>query len=182
MVQRDFKYNGSDSVLFNGVKSKVQAMQNTDWAYIYGINGGVQFDFNDNLSFKSNVNITYGRYMDVSKDTVYALDHIPPVFGQTSLIFKEKNADAEFFVRYNGKKSSGDYSPSGEDNANYSADPIKGYMPGWFTLNLRAGVNVYKGFRINFACENMTDNRYRVFASGINGPGRNFIVSLRYKF
>ncbi|HRH11486.1 MAG TPA: TonB-dependent receptor [Bacteroidia bacterium] len=182
IVQRDFKYNGSDSVLFGGVKSKVQAMQNTDWAYIYGINGGVQFDFNDNISFKSNVNITYGRYIDVVKDTVYALDHIPPVFGQTSLIYKEKNADAEFFVRYNGKKSSGDYSPSGEDNANYSADPIKGYMPGWFTLNLRAGVNLYKGFRINFACENITDNRYRVFASGINGPGRNFIVSLRYKF
>ncbi|MBL7918554.1 MAG: TonB-dependent receptor, partial [Bacteroidia bacterium] len=51
-----------------------------------------------------------------------------------------------------------------------------------FTLNIRLGYNITKGLRFNAACENITDNRYRVFASGINAPGRNFIVSLRYKF
>lgn len=181
LVQRDFKFNGQDSALFNGVKSKVQAMQNVDRAYIYGFTAGVQFDFNNNISFKSIVNYTYGRYVDARKDTVVPLDHIPPVFGQTSIIYKAKNTDVEFFVRYNGKKSSADYSASGEDNALYSADPVKGYMPAWFTLNVRAGYNFTKNIRLNVACENLTDNRYRVFASGINAPGRNFIVSLRYK-
>ncbi|MBL7912095.1 MAG: TonB-dependent receptor [Bacteroidia bacterium] len=181
MVQRDFKLNGQDSALFNGVKSKVQAMQNADRGYIYGFTAGMQFDFNNNISFKSIINYTYGRYIDSRKDTVVPLDHIPPVFGQTSIIYKAKNTDAEFFVRYNGKKSIADYSNSGEDNAVYSADPVKGYMPGWFTLNIRAGYNFTKSFRLNVACENITDNRYRVFASGINAPGRNFIISLRYK-
>lgn len=181
LVQRDFKLNGQDSALFNGVKSKVQAMQNVDRAYIYGFTTGLQFDFNDNISFKSIINYTYGRYVDARKDTVVPLDHIPPVFGQTSIIYKAKNTDVEFFVRYNGKKSSADYSASGEDNAIYSADPVKGYMPAWFTLNVRAGYNFTKNIRLNVACENLTDNRYRVFASGINAPGRNFIISLRYK-
>jgi len=156
-------------------------MQNVDRAYILGLTAGLQFDINDNISVKSIINYTYGRYIDSKKDTVLPLDHTPPVFGQTSLIYKAKNIDVEFFARYNGKKSSANYSPSGEDNAIYSADPVNGYMPAWFTLNIRAAYNFTKKVRINIACENITDNRYRVFASGINAPGRNFIVSLRYK-
>lgn len=181
LVVRDFKLNGSDSANYNGTKSKVQATQNVDNAYIYGLNGGVQFDFNTNVSFKSVLNYTYGRYVDSKNDTVVPLDHIAPIFGQTSIIYKNKSIDGEFFVRYNGKKSSADYSPSGEDNAAYSADKINGYMPAWFTLNIRIGVNITKSLRLNAACENITDNRYRVFASGINAPGRNIIISLRYK-
>jgi len=181
LVVKEFKLNGSDSAIYNGTKSKVLATQNVDKAYIYGLAGGTQFDFNSNVSFKSVLNYTYGRYSDSQNDTVVPLDHIAPLFGQTSIIYKAKNIDGEFFVRYNGKKNANDYSPSGEDNVAYSADKIKGYMPGWFTLNMRVGINLTKSLRLNVACENITDNRYRVFASGINAAGRNLIVSLRYK-
>ena len=152
LVVKDFKLNGSDSALYNGSKNKVQASQNADKAYIYGLNGGVQFDFNSNISFKSVLNYTYGRYIDSQNDTVVPLDHIAPLFGQTSIIYKAKNIDGEFFVRYNGKKTSNDYSPSGEDNASYSADKIKGYMPGWFTLNIRVGVNITTLQNVIFSC------------------------------
>ncbi len=182
IVQADFKFNGADSAMFNGSNKKTQAMQNKDRAYIYGVTGGVQFDFNQNVSFRSTISYVYGRYADVKKDTVLPLDHIPPVFGQTSLFIKQSKTDGEFFIRYQGKKVTADYSPSGEDNAQYSADRIKGYMPAWFTVNVRAGYNFNNNIRINIACENITDNRYRVFSSGINAPGRNFIVSLRAKF
>jgi hemoglobin/transferrin/lactoferrin receptor protein len=178
LVVRDFKFNGSDSATYQGVKSKVQATQNADNAYIMGFSAGVQFDFNQNISFKSVLNYTYGRYTDTKTDTVIPLDHIAPVFGQTSLIYKAKQVDGEFFIRYNGKKSLSDYSPCGEDNLPYAT--VNG-MPAWFTLNIRLGVNITKNFRLNAACENLTDNRYRTFASGINAPGRNFIISLRYK-
>jgi hemoglobin/transferrin/lactoferrin receptor protein len=93
-------------------------------------------------------------------------------------LYKAKSFDGEFFIRYNGKKALSDYSPSGEDNLQYAT--VNG-MPAWFTLNLRLGYNLTKNFRLNASCENITDNRYRAFASGINAPGRNFIVSLRYK-
>lgn len=179
LVTKDFQFNGSDSVMYQGSKSKVQAVQNVDRAYIYGLSGGVQFDFNDQVSFKSVINYTYGRYIDARKDTVVPLDHIAPVFGQTSVLYKDKNIDGEFFVRYNGKKALADYSPSGEDNLPYATP---NGMPGWFTLNVRLGFNFTKNLRLNLACENITDNRYRVFASGINAAGRNFIASLRYKF
>lgn len=181
LVTTDFKYNGSDTIVINGVTKKVQATQNKNRAYIYGFSAGVQFDFNKNISFKSIINYTYGRYFDVKNDTVMPLDHIPPVFGQSSIIYQEKNTDVEFFVRYNGRKTKSDYSSSGEDNALYSAEPNYGLMPAWFTLNLRCGYNLTKAFRLNASVENITDNRYRTFSSGVNAPGRNFIISLRCK-
>lgn len=178
LVVKDYALNGNDSAMYNGTNSKVQATQNVDNTYIMGVSGGVQFDFNEHLSFKSVLNYTYGRYTDSKNDTVIPLDHIAPVFGQTSLMYKTKNTDGEFFIRYNGKKSIADYSPSGEDNLPYAT--VNG-MPAWFTLNIRLGYNITKSLRLNVACENITDNRYRVFASGINAPGRNLIMSLRYK-
>lgn len=63
LTQRDFQLNGQDSVVYQGNKYKVQAMQNTDRAFIYGINAGCQLDFNNNISFKSSINYTYGRYL-----------------------------------------------------------------------------------------------------------------------
>jgi hemoglobin/transferrin/lactoferrin receptor protein len=179
LVVRDFNFNGKDSATYQGVKSKVQATQNADNAYILGLSGGIQFDFNEHVSFKSVLNYNYGRYTDTKKDTVIPMDHIAPLFGQTSLIYKTKGVDGEFFIKYNGKKTLSDYSPSGEDNLPYATS---NGMPGWFTLNIRIGCNITKSLRLNGACENITDNRYRTFASGVNAPGRNFIISLRYKF
>jgi hemoglobin/transferrin/lactoferrin receptor protein len=178
LVVADYKLNGSDSAMYNGSNTKVKATQNANNAYIYGVSVGVQFDFNDHVSFKSVLNYTYGRYIDSKLDTVIPLDHIAPMFGQTSISYKAKGFDGEFFVRYNGKKTLADYSPSGEDNLQYAT--VNG-MPGWFTLNIRLGANLSKNLRLNAACENITDNRYRAFASGMNAAGRNFIVSLRYK-
>jgi len=178
LVVRDFKFNGKDSATYQGVKSKVQATQNADNAYILGLSGGVQFDFNEHVSFKSALNYNYGRYTDTKNDTVIPLDHIAPSFGQTSILYKTKNIDGEFFIRYNSKKTLSDYSPSGEDNLQYAT---ANGMPAWFTLNIRFGINMTKSLRLNLACENITNNRYRTFASGINAPGRNVIISLRYK-
>jgi len=178
LVVADFKLNGKDSAMYNGSMTKVKAIQNADNAYIYGVSAGVQFDFNERVSFKSVLNYTYGRYISSNLDTVIPLDHIAPLFGQTSLTYKAKGFDGEFFIKYNGKKSLTDYSPSGEDNLQYAT--VNG-MPAWFTLNIRLGASLTKKLRLNLACENITDNRYRAFASGINAPGRNFIMSLRYK-
>ena len=178
LVVADFKLDGKDSAMYNGSMTKVKATQNADNAYIYGVSAGVQFDFNERVSFKSVLNYTYGRYISSNLDTVIPLDHIAPLFGQTSLTYKAKGFDGEFFIKYNGKKSLADYSPSGEDNLQYAT--VNG-MPAWFTLNIRVGANITKNLRLNAACENLTDNRYRAFASGINAPGRNFIISLRYK-
>ncbi len=179
IVVREFKFNGADSIMYNSIKTEVVALQNTDRALLYGVNGGFIASFNDQLSLKNTITYTYGRYTDAKAQVVTPLDHIPPVFGQTSLLYRNKGVDGEFFVRYNGKKSLKDYSNSGEDNLPYAtADG----MPAWFTLNVRSGFNITKYFRIGLACENILDVHYRTFAGGISAPGRNFIASLKFTY
>jgi hemoglobin/transferrin/lactoferrin receptor protein len=134
-------------------------------------------DVHPNFSLDGTVTYTYGRLKQAGG---YApLDHIPPLFGRVSAILKIKKFRAEFFTLFNGRKHLKDYSPNGEDNLQY-ATPWG--MPGWFTLNLRASYSPLPYLQIQAALENLSDVRYRHFASGISAPGRNLIISLRTRF
>ena len=77
---------------------------------------------------------------------------------------------------YNGWKRIAEYNPFGEDNQQYAT--VDG-MPSWYTLNIRAGYKIGKHLGVQVAVENMLDQSYRCFASGISAPGRNFVISLR---
>lgn len=179
MVVRNFSYNGQDSVLFNGVMSRVQAVQNADKGYIQGITGSFLADFNEQFSFSSTATFTHGRYKDTEKDTLVPLDHIPPAFGKTALIYRKNKVEAECYALYNAWKKLKDYSPSGEDNLQY-ATPYG--MPSWITLNLKAAWKVRSYLTLQAGVENVLDTHYRNFASGISAPGRNVIVALRGRF
>jgi hemoglobin/transferrin/lactoferrin receptor protein len=55
-------------------------------------------------------------------------------------------------------------------------------MPSWYTLNLKASYQVVKFLNVEVGIENILDEHYRKFASGISSPGRNFIIALRGTF
>ena len=57
-----------------------------------------------------------------------------------------------------------------------------GGTPGWATLNLRAGYDWRGKVRTVAALENLLDEDYRIHGSGYNQPGRNFKLSLEYRF
>jgi iron complex outermembrane receptor protein/hemoglobin/transferrin/lactoferrin receptor protein len=54
--------------------------------------------------------------------------------------------------------------------------------PGWVTLNLRGGVRLLDRTRLTVAVENVSDRRYREHGSGVNGPGRNLVLSVESGF
>ena len=179
IVVQEFQLNGQDSVMYDGLMSQVVAPQNVDDAYIAGFTTGLSGDFNSHFSFRSTVTATYGRYHDTENDTLIPLDHIPPVFGQTGIVYHRKGLEAEVFTRYNGWKHISDYSPGGEDNA-AQATPYG--SPSWATLNFRATYQVNRYAGLSFACENILDQNYRQFASGISSPGRNFVAAVRIHY
>ena len=51
-----------------------------------------------------------------------------------------------------------------------------------YPLNCRASFQINAFLGLQAAVENGLDCNYRVFASGTNAPGRNFVVTLRGKF
>ena len=178
IVTRNDKFNGKDSVFYDGVLSKVQSQQNSDQAFLYGTNLVLTYDLDDNFSIKSLLNTTVGTYYNTQNRNYVPLDHIAPTYGQTGLTYRTKKFESEFYSRYSAAKKLEDYSPSGEDNLIYATP---NGMPGWITFNLRTSVQITGQFRATFGVENITDRHYRVFASGISAPGRNFVFSLRYK-
>jgi hemoglobin/transferrin/lactoferrin receptor protein len=178
IVTRDATYNGKDSVFYDGVMSKVQSQQNADQAFVYGTNLVLVYDVDENFSLKSILNTTTGTYYNSEKRNYLPLDHIAPTYGQTSLTYRTRKFECEFFSRYSAAKKLEDYSPNGEDNLNYAT---ANGMPGWTTFNLRSSWQINKNFRATLSVENITDRHYRVFASGISSPGRNVLISFRYK-
>jgi hemoglobin/transferrin/lactoferrin receptor protein len=56
------------------------------------------------------------------------------------------------------------------------------FVPGWTTINFKAAWYINPTFTLNAGIENITDQLYRPYASGISAPGRNFIVTLRARF
>ena len=174
IVTDKFKYNGADSILFDGTLSQVMANQNKSEAYIFGFTTNFKSQCSEHFLFSLMLNYTYGRVKTDSVDV--PLDHIPPFMANLKLTYTNNKFRSDFFVNYNGWKNIKDYSSSGEDNEQYAT--IKG-MPAWFTLNLRAAYDLNKFISIQAGVENILDTQYRTFASGINGAGRNFYTSLR---
>ena len=82
----------------------------------------------------------------------------------------------------NGAKLSEDYSNTGEDNQNKSANPVNGYTPSWHILNIRTQYEINKNLLVQAALENIFDTHYRVFASGLSSPGRSLRLTLRASF
>ena len=123
-------------------------------------------------------NYTYGRIINDSLAAI-PLDHIPPVFGKLGFQVIDGKLRGEMFVNYSGWKRIEDYNPFGEDNQAFA---LPQGMPSWYTINARVGYQFNKNLGIQLACENILDRNYRVFASNISAPGRNFIFTLRGSF
>lgn len=171
-------FNGGDSIMYDGQLSQVITVNNAGRAYIYGVNAGLDINITGYLSLATYITYTYGR---IETDTTpYPLDHIPPVYGKTSLNLQVSKLRAELYSLYNGWKRIEDYNiTGGEDNEQYATPDG---MPAWFTLNLKAAYAVTDYLQVQAGCENILDANYRVFASGISAPGRNIYLALRCRF
>lgn len=171
-------YNGKDSIIYQDVLSRVELITNAAEAKVYGVQAGFDLAITSNWALNYNMTYTKGRYTPIADNKEVPMDHIPPIFGKLGIAYENQNLFAGFDVVFNGKKKLEDYSPTGEDNLS-SATPNG--MPAWIIGNLYAGYN-WKSLGISVGVDNILDTHYRTFASGINAPGRNFKVSLGYKF
>jgi hemoglobin/transferrin/lactoferrin receptor protein len=172
-----YQLGSKDSAFYNGGMVRVFANQNVNRAFLYGFNAAVTVDFTKALRLYSTINYTYGRLRE--KNGEVPLDHIPPVFGKTSVSYTGGRISAEAYALYNGWKRLKDYNSNGEDNLQYATPEG---MPSWLTLNLKAGVNLHRYLTLQAGVENILDRNYRYFASGFSAPGRNICLALRSTF
>lgn len=172
MVRGDFLVNGKDSIIYDGELSKVQAIVNTGRANIYGFAAIFKMELTNNWSASMNINYTNGKDLVANEP----LRHTTPIFGKASIFYNQNKFKGEFFMRYNGKRTFEDLTPSEKSKTHlYSSD---GSLA-WYTLNLRLQYQLNKTIGMTGGVENILHHHYRTYSSGISAPGRNFLISIR---
>ena len=182
IINQPTTLNGQDIEMINGERYFYQRLGNAASANLMGAYGSYKFAINKNWELNGNLNFTYGRIRPNIHANEQPLDHIPPLSGRFALKYAKEKLQAELSMLMNGAKNSEDYSQTGEDNIDKSADPTQGYTPAWYILNLRTNYELSKHFSAQVALENIFDTHYRVFASGISAPGRSLRITLRTAF
>jgi hemoglobin/transferrin/lactoferrin receptor protein len=182
MVRRNFRLNGQDSIMYDGALSQVQAIQNAAVANVYGIQAGLEIKLPAGFSFSSDLNTQRGEE-ELDDETTSASRHAAPLFGVSRLSYKTSNLNLQFYVAYQGERKFEDLAVEEQGKDEIYAKDTNGnnYAPSWYTLNIKAMYELTEKFTISTGLENITDQRYRPFSSGISAPGRNFILSLAVK-
>lgn len=184
IVRRPTTFNGQDSILFNGVKSRVEALQNVAKATVTGLQISVQVFSTKGFSFQTHANWITGKETDNAKNEQVPLRHAPPFYGSTLLRYRSKKISAEIFAQYNSQVKNKDLAPSEQAKKEIYAKDAAGkpYSPGWYILNLKTSYQLIKNLLLTAGWENMTNQRYRPYSSAIVSAGGNFIISTRLSF
>lgn len=183
MVRRDFTFNGQDSIFYDGERSNVQAIVNTNRAWIYGTQFSLSADISSHFSFNSDMTIVDGEEEDEETGERVPPRHAGPLYGSTHFVYQANRLKLDLYADYNGEIAYKDLTLSERNKpAIYAVDSNGNpYSPAWYTLNLKGSYRLGESWQINAGIENLTDQRYQPYSSGIAAPGRNFILSVRVR-
>jgi len=181
LVRRDYSLNGATEIVYDGELSNVQAMQNAAKAWVYGFEAGMELNFSEQIKLTSQYSVIGGTEEDDSGAEM-PLRHAAPNFGNTHLVWNAKTFKMDLFANYNNELSFNQLAPSEIEKDYIYASDANGnpYAPSWVTLNLRTQYHFNDATTITASVENITDQRYKTYSSGIAAAGRNFILALKY--
>jgi len=183
MVRREFQVNGADSIMYDGNMSKVYAVQNAAYGTVYGFNAGFEIRLPSGFSLSTRYNYQIG-VEEMDNGDLSRSRHAAPAFGVTRLSYQKNKLFLQLYAMYSAKVSHADLNEEEKQKPFIYATNGDGnpYSPSWYTLNFKAMYQFHPNFSVSAGVENITDQRYRPYSSGLVAPGRNFIISLRANF
>jgi len=183
LIRRNAQFNGQDSIEYQGVLSQVQTLQNASEAQIYGIQAGIEYVILPRLKFYANANYQDGYQIENDGEKT-PTRHAAPFFGNASLRYTINKLRIETSLFYQGERSHDQLSPDEQSKTEIYALDENGntYAPSWYILNFKSSYNVNKNISLTAGVENITDQRYRPYSSGISGAGVNFYFAFNWKF
>ena len=180
MVRRDFSLDGQTEIIYDGELSTVQAIQNAAKANVYGFQAGFEAELGRGFGVSSDVNYQKGEE-ELDNGDKSPSRHAAPWFGNTTFTYNADKLTTQFSAIYSGSKSFEDL-PESEKSKDYiyaideNGNP---YSPSWYTLNVKTSYHFTQNLLFSVGVENLTDQRYKTYSSGIAAAGRNFVASLK---
>jgi len=183
MVRRDFTLNGETEILYDGELSNVQAIQNAANAKVYGIQAGIEVKSVSGFYFQVDLNFQKGEE-ELDNGDKSPSRHAAPFFGVGRLGYSNSKLDLQLNAQFSDEVSYDNLAEEERGKPEIYAIDGNGnpYSPSWYTLNLKSMYKLTENFTVTVGLENITDQRYRPYSSGIVAPGKNFILALRAKF
>ena len=188
IIREGFTLNGSSTILFDGEEGTIVANVNKDNAYVLGGTFNIRSRFANYFTGKASVTYTKGKTYDTNEP----LSSIPPLFGQAELNFAKNKFELGLNLRFNGRKKTNLYNvtesidrieltPEIDPDARNIRDQYYG-APFWVTLNATSNYRLMRNINLQLAIDNIFDQHYIEFASGISAPGRNFSFAVLVNF
>ena len=183
MVRRDYTLNGEDSIIYDGELSQVQAIQNAATATVYGVEAGVEIKLPAGFSFGSQFNYQIGEE-ELDDGTTSPSRHAAPWFGISRFTYTQNKLTLELNTFYSGEKSYDDLAEEEKGKPEIYAIDNNGdpYSPAWYTLNFKVMYKFSEWVSMSGGIENITDQRYRPYSSGLAGAGRNLVFAVKANF
>jgi hemoglobin/transferrin/lactoferrin receptor protein len=172
--------NGLDSIVYDGELSRVLAVQNAARAVVRGAEAALEIRLPAGFGLISHFNYQKGEE-ELDDGSTSPLRHAAPWFGVTHIQYTAQRLKLDLYAVYNGEVTNENLPPEEQGKAYmYAADKNGNpYSPSWYTLNLKAMYQLAGQLSLIVGMENITSQRYRPYSSGLTGPGRNLIFSLR---
>ncbi len=183
LVRRPWTINGQDSMMYGGEMSRIEALQNASMARVVGASLGLEAMLSARWSTRLAYNVQHG-VEELDNGEVSPSRHAAPTFGLARLTYRRGRVRADVYTQFQGARRNDQL--AWEERAKtemyaLNADGLA-YCPAWYTLNARASMEFKRGLNLNVGLENLTDQRYRPYSSGISGAGRNVVVALAARF
>lgn len=148
--------------------------QNAASADLWGIEASGRHAISESIVAEWVVNATRGE-QSISGGTTEPGDRVPPVNGRAGLVYSWRDGvSIEPFVVFAAKQDR--LSP--RDVLDPRIDPTG--TDGWMTANVLARWQPKQTWFVTFAVQNVFDEAYRTHGSGLDAPGRNLRLALRY--
>ena len=188
IIRDNFIINGNNQVEFDGEFGNAVANQNRGTAFVTGFTSSYLGKLSNIWSTSGFVTYTKGRTYDTNEP----MSSIPPLFGQFEVSYKKEKIELGADFRFNSKKDIADFNfregidnhdltPVVDANASDEKDIYYG-TPSWATFGVNGKYLVNDNLSVQARLNNLFDEHYIEFASGVSAPGRNLSVSFVANF
>ncbi len=150
---------------------------NNENALVRGLSINLKHTFTDELSLDGSINFTRGDILE-NGSINSPLAHIPPTYGRLFLEYNRNKWTTRSGIRFNGIKNIERFGGS-IDNPEFATE--EGSLS-WYTLHLTAAYEIHSSLTLQLSVDNLLDQFYVPFSSGLPGMGRNIGVMLRGTF
>jgi hemoglobin/transferrin/lactoferrin receptor protein len=183
MVRRPFGVGGQDSINFGGERRRVLAIQNAAYGSVYGFSAGLELRLPSGFGLSSRYNYQRGEE-EMDSGELSRSRHAAPAFGMTTLSYHTDKLRLQLYAVYSAEVSFANLNVEERQKPAIYARDAEGnpFSPAWYTLNFKAMYALSPQLSVSAGIENLSDQRYRPYSSGLVAPGRNFILSLRAGF